>query len=187
MSAKNEHGLTPQQEKFCQEVVKGSSLAEAYRVAYPRSQKWADSAVWSQSSQLRADGKVSQRVALLAQKVEEKFTIDTSQLLREAHRLANSNVANIMWPDGKVKLPHELDPDTAAAVASFKIDEYGRIEYKFWDKNSAQERLFKHKGLFEVDNKQKADPLVDVLKALGGNILGPGRGVLPLPPEDLDD
>lgn len=187
MPAKNEHGLTPQQEAFAMAVASGKSLAEAYRAAYPKSLKWAESTLWPHASRLSGDGKVSARIKALAQKVEERFAIDTEKLLREASRLAHSDIANIMHADGRVKLPHELDPETRAAVASFKIDEYGRIEYKFWDKNSAIERLFKHKGLFEQDNKQKTDPLVDVLKTLGGNVLGPNRGVLPLPQQDEDD
>ena len=180
MTAKNEHGLTPQQEKFAQGVASGKSLSDAYRGAYPASKKWVDKTVWARSSEMAADSKVSGRIVSLAKKVEERFAIDTEKLLREAHRLAHSDIANIMTDEGRVKLPHELDPETRAAVASFKIDEYGRIEYKFWDKNSAIERLFKHKGLFEVDNKQRADPLADVLRTLGGNVLGPARGVLPL-------
>ncbi len=172
MSAKNEWGLTRQQEKFVQEVVKGVNLAEAYRAAYPKSQKWADSAVWAQSSRLMADSKVSARAKLLAEKVEEEFAIDTAKLLREASRIAFSDVSRIMHPDGKVKLPHELDPDTRAAVSSFKIDEYGRIEYKFWDKNSSHERLFKHKALFEQHNKQQNEGAAEFLKALKTSVLG---------------
>ncbi len=172
MSAKNEWGLTHQQEKFAQEVVKGVNLAEAYRIAYPRSAKWADSAVWAQSSRLMADGKVSARAKLLAQKVEEVFAVDTAKLLRESSRIAFSDVSRIMHPDGKVKLPHELDPDTRAAVASFKIDEYGRIEYKFWDKNSSHERLFKHKALFEQHNKQQNEGAAEFLKSLTASIVG---------------
>jgi phage terminase small subunit len=39
----------------------------------------------------------------------------------------------------------------------------------------AIELLARLNGDFEKDNKQKTDPLVDVLKSLGGNVLGPGR------------
>lgn len=167
MPVKNEHGLTPQQDLFCREVSAGNSLADSYRVAYPSSKAWKDDSVHNKASALTRHAQVAARVKSLAQKVEEKFAIDTSQLLREAHRLANSNVANIMTADGKVKLPHELDPDTAAAVASFKIDEYGRIEYKFWDKNSAQERLFKHKGLFQMDNEQSKPVVFQQIELVG--------------------
>lgn len=164
--------LTPQQEKFAQGVASGLTLADAYRQAYPLSKNWKPLSLHPKASGLAADSKVSARIASLARKVEEAFTVDTAKLLREASRLAHSDIANIMHPDGRVKLPHELDPETRAAVASFKIDEYGRIEYKFWDKNSAQERLFKHKGLFEQDNKQKADPFTALLQSLKPAIVG---------------
>jgi phage terminase small subunit len=35
------------------------------------------------------------------------------------------------------------------------MDVDGIIEYKFWDKNSAQERAAKIVGAFEKDNKQQ--------------------------------
>lgn len=50
----------------------------------------------------------------------------------------------------------------------------------------AIELIGKINGVFELDNKQKTDPLADVLKTLGGNVLGPGRGVLPLPRAEED-
>ena len=82
--------------------------------------------------------------------------VDTAVVIAEENlRLAQSRISGIMHADGRVKLPHELDPETEAAIASFKIDEYGRIEYKFWDKNSALERAAKILGLFKKDNEQK--------------------------------
>lgn len=185
MSAKNEHGLTPQQEVFAQSVAGGKSLADAYRVAYPKSLKWAESTLWPHASKLMCNDKVSTRIKALALKVEERFVIDTERLLREASRIAFSDIGQIMHPDGRVKLPHELDPDTRAAVSSFKIDEYGRIEYKFYDKNSGVERLFKHKGLFEVDNTQKAANAAAFLKSITGDIAGPGG--LSIPEDDHGD
>lgn len=88
-------------------------------------------------------------------------------------RLKAMGIRRITKPNGTLLLPHELDADTAAAIKSFEIDKDGAIKYVFWDKNSAMERLFKHKGLFELDNKQKADPLADLLGALKGNVVGP--------------
>lgn len=163
MTAKNAHGLTPQQEKFAQEVASGKGRSAAYRSAY-KTGKMKPETVNETASRLAADPKIAARVAALAAKAEEHFAVDTAKLLREASRLAFSDIGNIMHADGRVKLPHELDAETRAAVASFKIDEYGRIEYKFWDKNAAIERLFKHKGLFEKDNGQKAPPLVGMVR-----------------------
>lgn len=169
MSAKNEYGLTPQQEKFAQEVASGKSLADAYRAAYKAS-KMKPEAVHVNASKLADDTKVSLRIKELQGAAAEKAVLDSAQILEEIRRLAVSDISGIVKiVDGKpqIKLPHELDPVTRAAVASFKIDEYGRIEYKFWDKNSALEKAAKHLGLFEKDNGQKAVPLVGEVRLVG--------------------
>lgn len=172
MSAKNEHGLTAQQDKFAQGVVSGLTAADAYRSAYPKSKGWKDEAVRVAGAKMMANGNVSVRVNSLQTAAAEIAVDEAVEIARENLRLAKSRISGIMRPDGKVKLPHELDPETEAAIASFKIDEYGRIEYKFWDKNSALERASKILGLFEKDNKQKIDPLRELLSELSGNVLG---------------
>ena len=98
--------------------------------------------------------------------------LNTERLIKEISRVAFSDIRNIMHPDGRMKMPHELDDDTAAAIASFEFDIDGSIKYKFWDKNSSLERSSKIVGAFERDNKQKSDPLADLLKSLGGKVLG---------------
>jgi hypothetical protein len=52
------------------------------------------------------------------------------------------------------------------AIKSFKIDEYGRIEYQFWDKNAALEKAAKILGLFEKDNHQKGGILAGLPREL---------------------
>lgn len=163
MSAKNEHGLTPQQEEFAKLVASGKTLAEAQRLAYPKSLKWADESVWSVASRLMANVKVSARVKALQAVAADKAGIDQAEVLREIRRLAVSDIAGIMHPDGRMKMPHELDAATRAAVASFEMGPTG-IKYKFWDKNAALEKLSKHLGLFEKDNNQKPPPLVGVVR-----------------------
>lgn len=77
--------------------------------------------------------------------------------MRETDRIAFMDPRRIIHQDGpnkgKVKTLDELDDETAAAVSSFKIDEYGRIEYKFWDKNNANERIHKQANLYKENNK----------------------------------
>lgn len=172
--SKNEYGLTSQQEKFAQGIGSGLSQSEAYRQAYPRSRQWADKSVWEKASELAKNIKVSQRVAILQQKAEDGAVITKVRILNEIARVALSDIRNITKPDGTLKLPHELDPATAAAVASFEIDQYGGIKYKFWDKNSALEKAAKHIGLYAEDNKQKVDPLRELLGNLSGKVIGVG-------------
>ena len=54
--------LTDKQEKFAQAVAAGKTYADAYREAYPVSEKWKDESIWCESSKLMADPKVLQRV-----------------------------------------------------------------------------------------------------------------------------
>lgn len=176
MSAKNEHGLTSQQELFAQQWGAGKSQSEAYRQAYPASRKWKPEIVHQKASALAANGKVRARVTLIQRAAADRAELDATEIIREIRRLALSDIAGIVGPDGKLLLPHQLDAATRAAVASFKIDEYGRIEYKFWDKKGALDMAAKIKGLYEIDNKQKADALTGLLDSLKGNVMTPAPG-----------
>jgi hypothetical protein len=176
--------LTARQELFAQGVVAGLSQSAAYRKAYPQSLQWKPDAVHVAGAKMMAKGRVAVRIKELQDLVTREFVVETADLLRESARVAFSDIRGIMHADGRVKLPHELDTDTARAVSSFKIDEYGRVEYKFWDKSPASERLFKVKGMYVVDNKQKADALSDILNGLNGKVLGVTRDIPDEPGED---
>lgn len=61
----NEHGLTQQQENFAKLYVKYGISRKAYLEAYPKSQKWTQSAVDCEASKMLNNPKVSQRVDAL--------------------------------------------------------------------------------------------------------------------------
>lgn len=176
MSRFNEYGLTPQQEAFAVAVAAGASLSDAYRKAYPRSLKWACETVHEAASRMAANYKVKTRIAALRAAAEKLSTLEAARVLDEIAKLAHSDVSGIVHPDGRVKLPHELDAATRAAVASFEIDANGRIKYRFWCKNSALEKACKHLGLYEKDNEQQATPIRDMLASLGGKVVVPKKG-----------
>lgn len=165
-------GLTPRQEKFVQGVVSGLSQSAAYRQAYPRSLQWQAHTVHIQASALAAQHKVSVRIMALKKKAEEQSVLSRTRILDEIGRVALSDIRNVTRPDGSLKLPHELDAATAAAVASFEMDQYGTIKYKFWDKNAALEKAAKHIGLYQADHQQRTDPLEKMLSTLAGKVLG---------------
>jgi hypothetical protein len=64
--------LTTKQEKYVQGLIAGLSQREAYRKAYPNSNKWKDSAVDSNASTLMKNTKVSQRYNELMDEHKEK-------------------------------------------------------------------------------------------------------------------
>lgn len=63
----------------------------------------------------------------------------------------------------------KLSPAAAALYAGAEQTKYG-LKVHMHDKLAAMEKLFKHLGLYEQDNKQKTDPLTELLhKIAGGN------------------
>ncbi|BEP54527.1 hypothetical protein GmRootV118_17710 [Variovorax sp. V118] len=69
-----------------------------------------------------------------------------------------------------------LSPGAAALYAGAKHGKYG-IEVLTHDKAAFAEKLFKHLGLYEKDNQQKADPLAALLHAIAK---GSGNGFSPV-------
>lgn len=155
MTAKTRQGLTDRQETFARQVAAGRSLADAYRAAYGAKDGWKPESLYTRAHVVAKLAHVSQRIAELRSKVAEKFVFDEAEILREMHRLAMSNPAGVYKDDGTLKLPHELDAATAAAIKKFSIDDLGRVTYEFHDKKGALEMVAKHLGLFERDNAQK--------------------------------
>lgn len=157
---------SPQREKFAQSVASGMGFTEAYRACF-KVTKSKPETVNENASRLMTDSKVAARVKELQAIGAEKAGLKAAEILEQVRRLATSDIAGIMHSDGRVKLPHELDPVTRAAVSSFKIDEYGRIEYKFWDKNAALDKAMRNLGLFEVDNDQLKPTVFTKIELVG--------------------
>lgn len=186
---KNEHGLTQAEERFAQLLVEGMSQADAFRQAHPRAARWKPETVHQWGSRWASSGKVQARVGMLQAELADKSVLKAEQILRETARIAMSSPAGLVRRvDGKVTflLPDELPADVAAAVASFEIDELGRIKYKFWDKNQSLERAAKILGLFREDNTQKASELASLWAKLSGNVVRPDPAAAE-PDEDDDN
>lgn len=65
--------LTDRQEKFVQLLISGKSQREAYKIAYPRSQKWKPNSIDRQASVIFNRPKVLQRYTQLKKEREEAY------------------------------------------------------------------------------------------------------------------
>lgn len=70
--------LTPKQEVFVQEIIKGKSQADAYRTAYS-TKNMSDKTIHEAASRLMADSKVAARV----KELREEITKDTIMSVQE--------------------------------------------------------------------------------------------------------
>jgi len=112
------------------------------------------------------------------EKLQKKLDITQERVLLEMARLAFFDVRKLFNPDGSMKKPHELDSDTAAAVASLDLDEE---KIKVFGKPEVLRDLAKHLGLFEKDNVQQGGDLASIrasLDRISGGVRSRGASVI---------
>lgn len=154
-------------EAFAQALAKGSSATDAYEAAgYSQSRTAA--------SRLSSNVNIQARVRHLLSRAADRAEIDIARTLKELVRLGTSDVRRFFDESGNLLPIHELDDDTAAAIASIEVvtkalpggsheeldgqphggalkrNRGAEVEYKvrLWDKNSALEKIAKHLGMF---------------------------------------
>lgn len=166
--------INADEDAFAAGIAAGMTQAEAYRQAFPKSANWLDKTVHEQASRLAASSKVRARVAELREKACGVNEITVERIARELAYIAFGNKRDVMaWGPGGVKLrPSEELTDAQAALVA-EVSETtsnggGSLKLKTHDKVRALELLARMKGAFELDNKQKADPLAEVLRSLSG-------------------
>ena len=138
-------GLTKKQEIFCYEVIKQPTLSAAYRIAYNAENMKYDS-VNTEASQLMKNPKIAKRVQELKKKMEKKqlYTLEES---------VKRDLNLIQRYESALDVLENKDADkTEIEAAERTIKHIGASGY-----NSAQERLSKQHGMFDKDNKQKAN------------------------------
>lgn len=111
--------------------------------------------------------------------MQAKFDISEERVLREIARLAFFDIRKLYREDGSLKLPSEWDDDTAAAIAGMDVEDlyYGKGDnreqigsvrkYKTHSKPDSHEKLMKYLGMYEKDNRQKTDPVRELLAWVG--------------------
>lgn len=117
--------LNEKQRRFAAEyLIDLNAKQAAIRAGY--SPKTAE----SQGSRLLSNAKVAKAIQAGKEARSARTEITQDRVLQELARLAFFDIRQLYHEDGRLKAPHELDDDTAAAVAQLEsIEEYaGRGE-----------------------------------------------------------
>lgn len=146
-------GLTDKQEKFVQELLKGKSQREAYRLAYSKN-KSCDKTIDEMASKLFNTDKVHARYNELHNRLikesEDECIISAKKVLEELATIAFSDITKIVNTDGKkvnIKSTSLLSEQERKVISSIKQTKEG-VEIKFYDKERALEMLSRHLGMF---------------------------------------
>lgn len=130
---------------------------------------FSEKTAYQAGSRLLKDVRVSTEIAKRRTEIIAALELSTERTIKEVSRLAFCDPRKLVDENGRLKKLHEIDDDTAAAIASVEVDKDGGIKYRFWDKNSAIEKAAKVQGLYQKDNEQKVEGIADAIrKARGG-------------------
>jgi phage terminase small subunit len=143
--------LTAKQELFCQKVVEGRSLSDAYRITY-NTAKMKGKTINNKAWELSKNGEITGRLKELRHRAIAKHDVTVENVIREIMKIAFLNTQDLFDDKGELIPIHLLPRDTAAAVASMEVTlskivngkEGSADEYEYLKKIKTNDKL---KGL----------------------------------------
>lgn len=139
----------PRHEKFAQRLAKGETAKSAYAAVFDS--KNPDS-IRVHSSELANDPHVKARVMELMLQGGKRAAVDIDRIVQELEAMALVDPRRLFNASGGIIAPAEWPDDLAAAISSIKVKQAAdgsmTYEIKFWDKNSAIEKLGKYHGMW---------------------------------------
>lgn len=155
--------LTQKQEAFCLAYIETGGASEAYRRAFNTSAMKPET-INRRAFDLMNNGKITARITSLREAVASKTVVSEARVIDELARIGLVDPARAFAADGDFLPIHEIPAEVRSAIASVKVvnsvgkdgEAVVKTEVKFWDKNSALEKIARHLGSFERDNLQRA-------------------------------
>ena len=159
--------LTIKQEAFCQAFILHGDKSEAYRGAYNTSRMKPES-VNNLAYRLFEKVEIRSRIDYLRKQIEEDNKATIGEIVSTLSDMLRFDIGELYDENGKLKNIHDipkkarlmisqLDSDEIKAYIDGKTIIIGQTKkLKVFDKLNAVEKLMKHLGGYENDNKQKA-------------------------------
>jgi len=163
--------LSPKQERFKNNLLKGMDKGKAYEAAGYIARGGIAS---TNASKLLKNAKFAKAYSEALERVGNKAEATKERIILEECRLAYSDLRQI-FKDGTTISPDQLPEDVARSISGVEIIERvivgnndeqvleRKFKYRFWDKGRALERISKHLGLYEKDNEQSRPVIVSEL------------------------
>jgi phage terminase small subunit len=174
------NGLLPKQTKFIAEyLISGNATQAAINAGYSQKTAYKIGAENLKKPQIASI--LAQKQTVIAARQDErlaKMELTEERIAREIARIAFFDPRKMFAPDGRPLSVTELDDDTAAAIGGLDVlEQYegsgedrrlvGLVKkYKISDKNSALDKAAKIRGMYGIDNSQRADPFTAMLHAI---------------------
>jgi phage terminase small subunit len=163
--------LTGKQQKFCEEyIVDLNATQAALRAGY------SAKCINYQGPANLVKPCIRNEIQRLKAERSERTNIKADDVVLELAKVAFSNIEDYLTvdEDGETRLNSfdDIERNVLAAVESIKISttknkdnsrEYTTTQFKLHSKLNALEQLGKHLGLYEADNTQKGDRIINIV------------------------
>ena len=175
--------LTLKQENFCLAYIETGNATEAYRRAYNTERMKPETA--NRNAKLMLDdNKIATRLAEFKKPIIEKTQLTLERVIIENMNVAFFDIRTILDDSGSLLPISEWPAAAGAAISSIEIlEQYegsgkerqfvGYLKkVKLVEKGAALDRLMKHLGAYEKDNKQKENnPMFMFMQQIMGSAL----------------
>ncbi|WP_435008001.1 terminase small subunit [Tundrisphaera lichenicola] len=113
--------LTPKQEAFCLRYIETGNATEAYRLAYDAGDM-KPASISRKAFELLENVKITAYLAELKARQLKRHDVTVDRVLAEYAKLAFLDIRKAFDEQGNLKGIHELDDDTAAAIAGLEVE-----------------------------------------------------------------
>ncbi len=114
-------GLTPKQESFCLRYIETGNASEAYRLSYDAGGMKPES-VNRSAKALLDNAKIAARLGEMKARQLKRHDVTIDRVLAEYAKLAFLDIRRAFDAEGNLLPIHELDDDTAAAIAGIEVE-----------------------------------------------------------------
>lgn len=186
--------LLPKEEIFCREyIIDFNQTKAAIRAGYSERSARQTAAKMMQKAHIQAE------IKQLIEARKEWLAIDGDEIVDELTHTIRADIGDVMtWgmetktveydhevePGVKVQIPVEVQmpfvrvknaEDIPAHIrkniAEISLSAQGTFKVKMQDKGAAMDKIMRHLGMFAEDNKQKIDPLTELIRNAQGSAL----------------
>lgn len=159
------------EEDFCQAYVRTGHQIDSYKEAY-NAENMKDTTIAVKACNLLKTHKIKTRVNQLRIELEKRNAITIDELIVDLANMVRFDPAEMYNEDGGLKLIHEMPKPIRQMIASLDVSEIwdGRGDDRFqigemkkvklYNKLDAIEKLLRHFGAYEKDNRQKVGEVV---------------------------
>jgi len=163
--------LTPKQESYCQNYIICGNQSAAYRIAFDAEDMNVNT-IYVEACKLHGNPKITQRIKELQAEAYERNKITIDEIVQTLAGMIRFDIADLYDDNGALRPLKQIPLAARQMISHLDVDELfdyfdGDKIFKGYskkirtiDKLAAVEKLMKHLGGYEKDNKQKPSAIV---------------------------